>query len=45
MNSGVRIAAALQLDDGRWLWLLLILLVLGLVFGVVLIALGIFVYP
>jgi rhomboid family GlyGly-CTERM serine protease len=40
MNSGARaaaavqqLAAALQLDDGRWRWLLMILLVLGLLFG------------
>ena len=32
-NGLARIAVALQLDDGRWVWLLLILLVLGLVLG------------
>lgn len=32
-NGLTRIAAALQLDDGRWFWLLLILLVLGLMLG------------
>jgi len=32
-NGLARIAAALQLDEGRWVWLLLILLVLGLMLG------------
>ncbi len=32
-NGLARIAVALQLDDGRWVWLLLILLVLGLMLG------------